>query len=428
VILPFLAAVAGADGASRDMYFMRVEQAVARRGAADGLAYIRSIARQASTPPPHVAPEAARAHRDLVAKYDDLRRRTAMAIRHPEHTPANQWRVDRAEADLHAAYWELNRGDRAAVSFALEHLIDASLALDHTIFKDGAEELAPPPPPPPPTPPPTAQIQADPTQIMAALPLGDGGYSIVTWKTTNATTAALNGEEVGLDGFRRVRPEATTVYTIRAQGPGGRTSASTQVAVVYPTPTVKIDVQPNEITRGECATLSWSSTNAEKLTINGEDVALRGSREECAGASTTYDAVATGIGGMTRASTALTVNLPPVARNRVHFDFDEWVVREDAIDTLAKVASLMRRSPDMVMIVEGHCDAMGTVDYNARLSNKRAQSVRDYFVSQFGIEPTRFRLVGKSELEPIAPNTHSDGSDNPGGRQYNRRAEFIEAR
>jgi outer membrane protein OmpA-like peptidoglycan-associated protein len=416
LVLPLLATSASADGAPRATYFERVADAMARHGDGEGQAYLRSIANQPPTPPPHISDAARRAHPDLVEKYDFFRRRVTKAIRAPEHTPDNQWRVDRAEADLHLVYWELNQGRAASVSFALEWLLDASYALDHTIFKDGAEEL------PPPAVPPTAQIQADPPQIMY------GDASTVSWRTTNATTALLNGEAVSLDGSRRVRPEATTVYTIQAQGPGGRASASTQVTVVYPTPTIRINVRPSEITRGECATLTWSSSNADHVTINGEDVALNGSREECPATSTTYDAVATGRGGTARASTALAVKIPPPARYRIHFDFDEWVIREDALDTLAKVASLMRQDPDMVMLVEGHCDAKGTVEYNNVLGAKRAQSVRDYFVGQFGIEPGRFRLVSKSELEPIAPNTHPDGSDNPEGRQWNRRAEFIEVR
>lgn len=419
--LPLRANAAASEGATRSWYFMQMERTMMLRGDPDGLSYVKQRAVSSPAAPPRLSIEAERAHPDLAAQYDLLRRRTNKAILVPIHESADQWRVDRAEADLHVVWWELKQGRAAAFSFVLEHLRDASLALNHHIYANGVDDeiILPPPPPPPP---PTVQIQAEPGLIMR------GDPAIVSWRSTDATEVILNGQKVSLEGSMEVRPEATTVYSIIAKGPGGRASMATQVVVSVPSPTLLIEVRPGSVTRGACARLIWSSSNADKVTINGEEVALQGSREECPSVSRTYDATATGPGGSTNASAALTVNLSPPIRHRIHFDFDEWTIREDAGDTLTLISNLMRRNPEMQIRIEGHCDAKGSDDYNHRLSTKRAETVRDYFVSQFGINPTRFQILGRSEADPLAANTLPDGADNPAGRALNRRAEFIEVR
>jgi OOP family OmpA-OmpF porin len=73
-------------------------------------------------------------------------------------------------------------------------------------------------------------------------------------------------------------------------------------------------------------------------------------------------------------------------------------------------------------MIVGHTDSIGSDEYNQRLSERRAQAVKQYLVSK-GIAASRLSTEGQGEREPIAPNTE-DGKDNPEGRAMNRRAEL----
>jgi outer membrane protein OmpA-like peptidoglycan-associated protein len=66
---------------------------------------------------------------------------------------------------------------------------------------------------------------------------------------------------------------------------------------------------------------------------------------------------------------------------------------------------------------------VGSDKYNLKLSEARAQSVVTYLISK-GIDASRLKAKGYGSTQPIAPNTNEDGSDNPEGRQKNRRTEF----
>lgn len=199
-------------------------------------------------------------------------------------------------------------------------------------------------------------------------------------------------------------------------------------------PGARIEAAPAAIRRGECAVVAWQTWNATEAWLNGQSVALAGSMEVCPSATESYNLEAVGSGGKALAwATVAVVEGPMVAspgtkKYRIHFDFNESVIRRDALDTMAAVSNMMRDNPALMMRVEGHCDAIGAVEYNMGLGMRRAQSVRDFFVTRYGISPVRFTPVSKGEREPIAPNTRTDGKDNPEGRQLNRRAEFIEIR
>nr|MBC8344068.1 OmpA family protein [Bacteroidota bacterium] len=84
---------------------------------------------------------------------------------------------------------------------------------------------------------------------------------------------------------------------------------------------------------------------------------------------------------------------------------------------------LMRDNPSIIAEISSHTDSKGTESYNERLSQRRAQSVVDYLIKN-GIEKERLQAKGYGENQPIAQNTNPDGSDNPMGRQKNRRTEF----
>ena len=70
-----------------------------------------------------------------------------------------------------------------------------------------------------------------------------------------------------------------------------------------------------------------------------------------------------------------------------------------------------------------HTDSIASDAYNIQLSQRRAESTVNYLI-QKGIDPNRLVAKGYGESKPIARNTNPDGSDNPEGRQRNRRTEF----
>ena len=277
--------------------------------------------------------------------------------------------------------------------------------------------------PPPPPPVPTARISVAPSTIVR------GECATLSWNSTDATKVTIDGRSEALDGSREVCPTSSQTYDMVATGPGGSATSSALLTVVAPpAPTADLSANTNQIYKGECVLLSWNTRNATKITLDGDVVAADGTKEVCPTATREYELVATGPGGKATDAEIITVTVREARRFRIHFDFDESVIRPDAIDTMLTVARIMRDEPELDFLLEGHCDAKGSEEYNMELGMRRAESVRDFFVQRFGISPTRLSTVSQGEAVPIAPNTMRDGSDHPEGRQMNRRAEFIERR
>lgn len=104
---------------------------------------------------------------------------------------------------------------------------------------------------------------------------------------------------------------------------------------------------------------------------------------------------------------------------RILFDFDEATLRPESKVTLDGVAAEIMQAPDNARIeVEGHTDAIASDRYNDELSQRRAQTVVDYLVTQ-GVDADKLRAVGLGETEPVATNA------TPAGRQINRRVVFT---
>jgi outer membrane protein OmpA-like peptidoglycan-associated protein len=103
--------------------------------------------------------------------------------------------------------------------------------------------------------------------------------------------------------------------------------------------------------------------------------------------------------------------------NDILFDFNSSALRPESRDTLRELANNFRQYPDEEISVEGHTDNVGGDDYNQRLSEQRAGSVRDYLVDQ-GVPDNRISALGFGKTQPKASN------DTPEGRQLNRRVEI----
>jgi outer membrane protein OmpA-like peptidoglycan-associated protein len=108
----------------------------------------------------------------------------------------------------------------------------------------------------------------------------------------------------------------------------------------------------------------------------------------------------------------------------VLFDFDKATIRTDAASALKQAADVIRQHHGTVRI-EGHTDSKGGSAYNMSLSNQRAAAVETWLVRNEGFDVATFSTKGFGATRPVAANTNPDGSDNPEGRQRNRRVELV---
>ncbi len=107
----------------------------------------------------------------------------------------------------------------------------------------------------------------------------------------------------------------------------------------------------------------------------------------------------------------------------VLFDFDKSDLRPVAIPSLLKVVTVMQSYPAYLCTIGGHTDAKGGKDYNQKLSERRANSVKTWLVGHGA--SNQMNTQGFGDTRPIASNTKPDGSDDPDGRQKNRRVEIT---
>ncbi|WP_145142590.1 OmpA family protein [Pseudomonas duriflava] len=101
----------------------------------------------------------------------------------------------------------------------------------------------------------------------------------------------------------------------------------------------------------------------------------------------------------------------------VKFDFDKATVRSESYGDIKNLADFMQQYPQTSTTVEGHTDSVGTDAYNQRLSERRANAVRDVLVNQYGVSGGRVNAVGYGESRPVADNSTE------AGRAVNRRVE-----
>ena len=114
----------------------------------------------------------------------------------------------------------------------------------------------------------------------------------------------------------------------------------------------------------------------------------------------------------------------PIIIPKINYNFDSDKLTEDSKTTLdTTLVILLTENPGFKIEIRAHTDSKGSEAYNNRLSQKRAESVVRYLVAK-GIHNNRLIAKGYGESLPIAPNRNEDGSDNPEGRQRNRRTEF----
>lgn len=109
--------------------------------------------------------------------------------------------------------------------------------------------------------------------------------------------------------------------------------------------------------------------------------------------------------------------------NNIYFGYDSADIRREAARELDKLVTLLNDNPDLKIEMGSHTDSIASEAYNIQLSQRRAQATVNYLIRK-GIDASRLTAKGYGESQPIARNTNPDGTDNPAGRQRNRRTEF----
>ncbi len=117
---------------------------------------------------------------------------------------------------------------------------------------------------------------------------------------------------------------------------------------------------------------------------------------------------------VTRDGDNIHLNMP----GNITFETNSANVNSSFYPVLNSVTLVLNEFEKTLIQVAGHTDSTGSAEYNQRLSERRAESIRDYFISR-QIPPVRIQTFGRGEMDPVASN------DTPEGRQQNRRVELI---
>ena len=108
----------------------------------------------------------------------------------------------------------------------------------------------------------------------------------------------------------------------------------------------------------------------------------------------------------------------------IYYDLDKFDLTGKGRQTInSELLPVFDLIPNGIIEIGSHTDSIGTDVYNENLSQKRSESVVNYLISK-GISRERLVAKGYGKKFPVAPNTNADGTDNPDGRQLNRRTEI----
>lgn len=201
-------------------------------------------------------------------------------------------------------------------------------------------------------------------------------------------------------------------------------------------PTATLAASPDVITQRQSTKLTWQTTNANDITIEGlGTVPSSGSRSVTPSASMTYTLIAKGPGGTQDATVRVTVNpavvvaSPPAPSpteedlfstniRDVYFDFDKYAIRSDEAPITQDDAKFLTQYRDIKVLVEGHCDDRGSEEYNLALGASRANSVKQALEQQ-GVNTDQIKTISYGKERPFCTQ------DNDQCWQQNRRDHFV---
>ena len=103
----------------------------------------------------------------------------------------------------------------------------------------------------------------------------------------------------------------------------------------------------------------------------------------------------------------------------IYFNSGKATLKLESFPILDSIAMMLKDNPDVIVEIQGHTDSRGSESFNLKLSEKRAETVKEYLVKNHGILPDRLITKGYGESKPIASNETEEG------RAKNRRVEFV---
>ena len=199
-------------------------------------------------------------------------------------------------------------------------------------------------------------------------------------------------------------------------------------------PTASLSANPNTLDPGQSTTLTWQTTNATDVSIDGiGPVDPSGSRQVTPADSTTYHLIAKGAGGTQEATARVTVNAaaaPSTTSNAteeelfsrnvkdIYFDYDKYDVRADQQGSLQGDAQFLQQHSNIHVTIEGHCDERGSTEYNLALGASRADAVKNALI-QGGVGGDRIKTISYGKEKPFCTES------NESCWQQNRRGHFV---
>lgn len=104
----------------------------------------------------------------------------------------------------------------------------------------------------------------------------------------------------------------------------------------------------------------------------------------------------------------------------IYFDFNKSEIKPESEPAIKEIAKMLAKNKNIKIYIVGHTDNVGTIDYNMKLSQARAESVANELTIKYKIESQRIKAYGVASLAPVSPNTTEEG------RAKNRRVEIVQ--
>jgi len=200
-------------------------------------------------------------------------------------------------------------------------------------------------------------------------------------------------------------------------------------------PTASIAVNPTSIQAGQSASLTWQTTNATDVSIDGIGaVQPNGSQTVSPTDSTPYHLTAKGAGGTQEATARLTVTQPPPpppptptvtdedlfsqSAKDIYFDYDKYDIRADQQASVQADVQFLSQHTNINFTIEGHCDERGSTEYNLALGDQRASAVKNALTAA-GISASRIKTISYGKEKPFCTES------NEACWQQNRRGHFV---
>lgn len=202
-------------------------------------------------------------------------------------------------------------------------------------------------------------------------------------------------------------------------------------------PTATITAEPQAIDQGQSVVLTWRTSGASAVSIDGiGNVATSGTQTVSPASSTNFHLVAKGDGGTTEANVRVTVRVPTVpetsgtaendmgtdaafhgAVKDLYFDYDSYDIRSADEASVTAAASYLNAHAAIKVLIAGYCDDRGSAEYNITLGENRANAAKQALVAA-GVNTARIRVVSYGKERQFC------SEENEACWQQNRRAQF----